>query len=262
MEASQARQAGQTLWNAWKEGQLLDQLPKDCRPQSSADAYQIQREIVELSEDRVGGWKIAATGPAGQKMLNVDTPLAGRLLARTIHSSAARLPLTTNRMRVVEVEFAFRMRAALPSRDAPYSQEEVLSYVDTLHPALELPGSRFFDTKVVGASQLIADNACADLFVLGDASTDAWREIDLSAHPGTLSLNGEVVAEGSGAAVLGDPRIALTWLVNELSIHGEGLEAGEIVTTGTCVPPKKVQPGDHVVGNLGALGSVETHFTE
>ena len=45
---------------------------------------------------------------------------------------------------------------------------------------------------------------------------------DLVQHAVTAHRNGEVVGTGSGANVLGDPRVALTWLVNELSTHGRG----------------------------------------
>jgi 2-keto-4-pentenoate hydratase len=57
-----------------------------------------------------------------------------------------------------------------------------------------------------------------------------------------------------GANVLGDPRIALTWIANELSRHGVTLAAGQIVTTGTCVVPLEILPGDEVVADFGALG--------
>ena len=42
----------------------------------------------------------------------------------------------------------------------------------TLHPAIEIPDSRYDDFTIVGAAQLIADDACAHYFVLGDAAPD------------------------------------------------------------------------------------------
>ena len=42
---------------------------------------------------------------------------------------------------------------------------------------------------------------------------------------------------GHGKNVLGDPRVALAWLANELRALGITLRAGEVVTTGTCHPP-------------------------
>jgi 2-keto-4-pentenoate hydratase len=61
--------------------------------------------------------------------------------------------------------------------------------------------------------------------------------------------------------VLGDPRIALTWIANELSRNGMTLRAGDVVTTGTCMPPLEVQAGDHVTADFGVFGRVEVRFT-
>ena len=49
---------------------------------------------------------------------------------------------------------------------------------------------------------------------------------------------------GHGKNVLGDPRVALAWLANELRELGITLRAGEVVTTGTCHPPLPIQAGD------------------
>jgi 2-keto-4-pentenoate hydratase len=73
--------------------------------------------------------------------------------------------------------------------------------------------------------------------------------------------NGMLTAEGSGANVLGDPRIALTWMANELSAFGDGLLAGEVVTTGTCITPTQIAPGDRIRVDFGAFGLIEAAFS-
>ena len=78
----------------------------------------------------------------------------------------------------------------------------------------------------------------------------------------SLSLNGVRAGEGCGANVLGDPRIALTWLANELTVRAGGLKAGQIVTTGTCIQPTDITPGTRVLGDFGSLGTVEATFTD
>jgi 2-keto-4-pentenoate hydratase len=60
--------------------------------------------------------------------------------------------------------------------------------------------------------------------------------------------------------VLGDPRQALTWIANELRTYGDGLRAGDIVITGTCVKPVALTPGDVVRMDFGALGAVHASF--
>jgi 2-keto-4-pentenoate hydratase len=158
-------------------------------------------------------------------------------------------------MKVAEAEFAFRMGRDLPPRPQPYSVDEVLAAVATLHPAIEVPDSRFDDFTIVGAPQLIADNACAHQFVLGPAAETDWRALDLVEHR-AIGAAGELTREGKGASVLGDPRVALAWLANELSGLGLTLKAGEVVTTGTCLVPLPIQPGIDVSMDFGALGRV------
>ena len=57
-----------------------------------------------------------------------------------------------------------------------------------------------------------------------------------------------------------DPRVALVWLVNELSRLNLTLRAGQVVTTGTCLVPLPINPGDRVACDFGTLGSVEVSF--
>jgi 2-keto-4-pentenoate hydratase len=60
--------------------------------------------------------------------------------------------------------------------------------------------------------------------------------------------------------VLGDPRLALAWLANELRGLGLTLRAGEVVTTGTCHPPLPIQSGDRMEADFGVLGKVSVGF--
>ena len=262
MDQAQIHAAAQLLWNAWQDGRKLEQLPDACRPQTIEEGYAVQARLASSSGQSVSGWKIAATSQAGQAHIGVDGPLAGRLLAGKIGRSPATLSLGANGMRVAELEFAFRLARDLPPRDYEYSMDEVMASVASLHPAIEVPDSRFLDFSTAGPAQLIADSACAGLFVWGSAATADWRTRDLATHPVSLSLNGVRAGEGCGANVLGDPRIALTWLANELTVRADGLKAGQLVTTGTCIQPTDIAPGVRVLGDFGRLGRVEATFAE
>ncbi|HET9830251.1 MAG TPA: hypothetical protein VFP91_01020, partial [Vicinamibacterales bacterium] len=246
----------------WQLGECIAALPDDCRPRTREDGYAIQARLEQRSTRPLVGWKIAATSKAGQAHIAVDGPLAGRLLAERVFESGSRLPFGCNRMRVAEAEFAFRMDADMAPRAMPFTVDEVLANVATLHPAIEIPDSRYADFTVVGAAQLIADNACAHDFVLGAPASSAWRSIDLASHHVVGSVAGQLEREGIGANVLGDPRVALTWLLNELSHIGVTLRAGQVVTTGTCLVPLPIAPGDRVTCDFGVLGSVGVSFVD
>ena len=95
--------------------------------------------------------------------------------------------------------------------------------------------------------------------MLGPAAK-GWRDIDLAAHRVLGAVAGKLERQGSGANVLGDPRRALTWLANELSGLGITLRAGQVVTTGTCLAPLPIAPGDRIVADYGALGRLSLRF--
>ena len=255
-----ATEAAAILWRHWCASTHIEQLPVHCRPRDRAAGYAVQAEVARLSGQRVVGWKIAATSAAGQRHIGVDGPLAGRLLAGRRREPGATIELDGNVMKVAEAEFAFRMAGALPSRDAPYEVEEVLQAVGALHPAIEVPDSRYADFLRVGAFQLIADMACAGSYLIGPAAPAGWQELDLAAHRVSAARNGLVVSEGVGSNVLGDPRLALTWIANELRSVGCGLLGGDVVITGTCVTPVPIAPGDRVRMDFGVLGAMEAGF--
>ena len=100
--------------------------------------------------------------------------------------------------------------------------------------------------------------------MLGPEAPALWRDLDLSRHAVTgnvTTAQGECwTRDGVGENVLGDPRMALTWLANCLSGLGETLAAGQIITTGACMKPLEIGPGDAVCADYGTLGRVTLRF--
>lgn len=260
LTAADAGSASDFLLSLRREERHAEAIPADCRPQTRAEGYAIQALCERWSAKPLWGWKIAATSLAGQRHINVDGPLAGRLIAEGVLPEGQPIRLGANRMRVAEVEFVFRMGRALTPRSAPYTQDEVMAAVSALHLGIEIPNSRYLDFVSAGAPQLIADRACAHQFLLGPGVLAPWRERDLAACAVEGRTSDGVTHDGSGANVLGDPSIALTWIANELSAHGVVLGEGQFVTTGTCVTPLPIGPGVLVTGDYGPFGSMQVRF--
>jgi 2-keto-4-pentenoate hydratase len=244
------------LIDLWRGQKRCANLPEALRPVSKADAYAVQARMEKQSRESLFGWKIAATSLAGQKHIGVDGPLAGRYVSERCVCAGMVVPFGRNHMKVAEVEFAFRMGRSLAPRAEPYTEHEVFDAVASLHPAIEIPDSRYDRFETVGAHALIADNACADWLVVGEAAPDVWRDMDLASFTPTGRIRGKPVVQGLGRNVLGSPRIAMTWIANELSSLGITLHAGQVVTTGTCVVPMAIAAGDHIAADFGGLGQV------
>lgn len=261
MDTITTKAANELLLRHWQAGTTLAALPPALCPTERAQGYAIQAHLEALSPQALFGWKIAATSTAGQQHIGIDGPIAGRLLAEMVYRHGDTLPFGANRMRVAEAEFAFRMGRDLPPRATPYALSEVLDAVSALYLAIEVPDSRYADFAKVGAAQLIADNACGHQFVLGPQAPDLWRQIDLASHRVVGKVGQRLERNGIGANVLGDPRIALTWLANELSALGITLAAGQTVTTGTCLVPLEFEPQDTVSMDFGVLGQMCCSFS-
>jgi 2-keto-4-pentenoate hydratase len=257
-----AREAALCLWRCRQTGNVVEQLPDGLRPADRLAGHAVQAALPAVAGRPVVGWKIAATSAAGQAHIQVGGPLTGRILDTFVHPVGATLSLAGNLMRVVEPEFAFRLGAGLPARPAPYTVDEVMAAVASLHPAFEVPDSRFADFTRAGEAQLIADDACCGRFAFGPAAPASWRSADLAAHRVQARVLGSdghlrLARDGEGRALLGDPRVALTWLANELSSLGLGLKAGDWASCGTCMVPLPVAPGDRVVADHGAFGTID-----
>jgi 2-keto-4-pentenoate hydratase len=239
----------------------LAELPAGVRPQSPDEAYQCQQSVVAHLLDHYGGrtvgYKVACTNLTAQRQLHVDQPFSGRLLSAFCSDSPAVLDASQFFMRVIEAEFGFQMACDLPP--GAWSRDEIAAAVEGVLPGIEVVDSRFESWTTIGAPSLIADNACNAAYVRGSLIRD-WRSLDLAAQAVRVTVNGELVREGRGSAVLGHPLAALEWLVSHLSGRGLGLEAGQYVTTGVTTEVYFAEPGDRVLADFGDVGRVELTF--
>ena len=83
----------------------------------------------------------------------------------------------------------------------------------------------------------------------------------MAVHKFGAWIDGQKAADGIGSNVLGDPRIALSWIANELSREGVGLKTEDIVITGTCGAPVSISAGQNFVASFGTLGKVSPRPT-
>jgi 2-keto-4-pentenoate hydratase len=197
-----------------------------------------------------------------QQMVGVNEPIAGAILANTIHQSPATVCGDDFGRLGVECEIAVQLQADLPAAQAPYHRESVAAAIGAVRAAFELIDDRHADYATLAADihSLLADNAWNAGIVLGPGVTD-WHAIDLAAARGTMRINGDLVGQGEGRDVMGHPLAALAWLANTLAKRGKSLKAGMTVMTGSVVATKFVQLGDRVELSVDGLGEVSLQIT-
>jgi 4-hydroxy-2-oxovalerate/4-hydroxy-2-oxohexanoate aldolase len=134
----------------------------------------------------------------------------------------------------------------------------VLAASDVVLPGIEVIDSRYRDFKF-DLKSVVADNTSAARFVVGGRIASA-RDVDLRTLGVVLEKNGQPVAMGAGAAVLGHPAAAVAMLVNHLGRRGQSLPAGSLVLSGGITEAVAVQAGDNVTLRIQNLGSVSVRF--
>jgi 2-keto-4-pentenoate hydratase len=248
------------LWAARLSGGIVDPASVTL-PGTIEEAYAIQSEIVRISGHRVCGFKVGSTSVGAQRLLGTNEPGSGALLVPFVHDAPATIALSDAHMPALEGEFAFRLARPLPPRAEDYDREEVASAIGAIAGAIEVVGTRFAG-GLPGKGRLLttADGGVNVAMVLGPWSSD-WRHWDLPGHAVSMTVNDEMKGQGTGARALGDPMNVLTWLANQQSRFGRGLDAGAIVTTGTCTGLDPVRVGDRATADFGQLGTVAIMFT-
>lgn len=228
-----------------------------CGPGQARDiAAAHAARVLALQGGRVAGAKLGATNPDAMARLGLSRPFVGPLFSAALLDSPARAARGDFLACVIEAEVAVRFGAPIGGDGRVPSREALVAAIDALFPAIEIADCRLADFQAVPLAAIIADLGFSGSLVMGAPVAD-WRRHDLAGLGATLSVNGEQVRQGSGAAVLGNPLDALARYVAELGEEGRAVAPGEIVTTGTWTAPWLGKAGERIVADFGPLGRVE-----
>lgn len=210
-------------------------------------AQDLDRAARIAAGERVIGAKLGLTSRAKQRTMGVHQPVVGfltdamavteDLLARTCQPR-------------IEPEIAFRLARPI---SAPLTAAEAYQAIDAVAVAAEIIDSRFagFGFRL---PDVVADNTSAAAFLVGE-----WRPPipELSGLSCVLSVDGEPRHTATGAAILGDPILALVHLSEHAGRRGETIEAGALVLAGALTDAVPVVPGATYRAEIDRLGSLE-----
>lgn len=225
-----------------------------------ADGYRVQLRIAELrgaAGDARAGWKVGLTAKAIQEMEGFEEPIFAALFDSGATASGARLRHSEMIDPAFENELCIVLGAPLegPGVTAAAARAAIASVA----PALEIVERR---GALSSAPPLgIADNLGQKAFVVGTASPFA-ANTDLASATCVVRVNGEVILEGEGSAVLDDPVNSVAWLANKLAEFGQRLEPGEPIMTGSFTLPTPLNPGDRVETTFAPFGVVAVEIEE
>jgi 2-keto-4-pentenoate hydratase len=220
-----------------------------------ADGYAIQRELIELllaDGDRIVGHKVGLTSKPMQKMVGVDSPDYGPVLASTIYRDGDTIPASRFIAPKIEAEIVFVIGERLEGPGVTVTQAHAA--IAGAVAAMEIVDSRIADWRIK-----LADTV-ADLASNGAMATSSRivpiTDIDTRLIGMTLTRNGELIDTGAGAAALGDPVAVVAWLANVLGGDGVALEPGHLIMTGALHAAVPMTPGDVFRAEFDRLGPI------
>ena len=252
--SQELEQAAKRLREAYA-GAVIPPMRDVLAPTDVDAAYAVQAintGFWQAAGRRVVGRKVGLTAKAVQQQLGVDQPDFGVLFADMELGEGETLAFSRVIQPKAEAEIALILGADLDGEDI--SRADVEAATAEVVAAIEIVDSRIADWKISFADT-VADNGSSALFVLG-RERRPLAGLDLWTCGMVLEVNGAVVSLGAGAACLGHPLNAATWLARTLAARGEPLRKGDVVLTGALGPMVAIQPGDSVRATIGGLGQV------
>lgn len=196
------------------------------------------------------GWKLGFGAPGALSAFGTDRPLVGFLTRDRLLSSGTPVPVAGWTKPLLEAEVAAHFGAPVPASASP---AEALAAVSGWSVAIELADLAFAPTDIEG---VLAGNIFHRHVLLGPV---------ISSLPENLAFS--VLRDGSSVASTSTPfeltgslGAILASTASTLAACGEGLAAGDVVITGSVVPPIDVSGGGSWRVVADGLGEVEAEL--
>ena len=224
----------------------------DRIPVGMRDQLARRDERVQAGERQIG-WKVGFGAPAAMEMLKTDRPLVGFLMEAGVVADGAEVPVGSWAKPMLEAEIAVHLARDVPG-DA--SWEQVRDAIGGLSAAIELAD---LDPPPKDVRAILAGNIFHRHVVLGPVEERSTGE-GIGAR---VRIDGEEVGATDDPAALTGEIVEVVRLTAEtLEESGERLRAGEVVITGSALPPQPVAAGQRVDVELGPLGALSLRLTD
>lgn len=243
------------LENAELEAREVTKITDDYPDMTFRDAFDIQWEIRRRKEARghkTVGMKMGLTSWAKMSQMGVENPCYGFLSDYFYVPEGEPIQCDELIHPKIEAELAFVTKAKLSGPGCHIA--DVLKAIDFVVPAIEVIDSRYKDFKF-DIKSVIADNSSSSRFITG-GSMKKIEEIDLKTLGVVMEVNGNIVATGAGAAVLGHPAAAVAMLANMLAERNEVIPAGSFIMAGAMTAAIQINKGDSYTVHYQGLGSI------
>jgi len=214
----------------------------------------IQRRL--SAGEKLVGYKVGFTNIPVRDKMGLPDSTYGYLLGSMILRSEAKLDMSELIAPKIECEICFKLSRDLEGKGLTI--QDVLEATAGVSASFEICDARIKDWKCP-YPDFFADNGFSARVVL----PDKWHpvdQVDLLGETVVLTQDGTQIAKGKGEMAMGHPANAVAWLAGKLADRGKGLEAGQIVMTGTLTPILPIEKGSTYVAAFSSLGEVTQTF--
>lgn len=187
-------------------------------------------------------------------------PIQGAPLpADGMHKTGARLSMLAFGKAGLELEVAFRIGRRFEPNSGPYSDEDVVAAIESVHAAIEVVASRFAAWPDVEKPWQLADLQNHGALIVGEGVPyDAAFPFVSPAM--AFTFDGASLFDGVPANPAGDPRRLLAWTVNHSVARGLAVERGTVLTAGSYTGIAFPDVPGTAIGAIEGLPAVELHF--
>ena len=245
--------AAVALLKARETGETIPTLPEGSHPRNTEDAYAIQDAIM-LSLGEVAGWKVGAKNPQSE-------PTCSPLPQTLICDSPGKISVQRAQLHGVEIEIAVRLGKDLPPVGQPYTAEDVIAVVESVHPAIEIVCSRFTNPWQLDEMFPLADSISNGYLIVGPGISNTSALAGSTAGI-NMTLDGKSALSDEKSNPGGTIGRLLAWLANHAAARSGGLRKGQIITTGSFIGIFPIPATVAIQGDVRNVGSVEVMVTE
>ena len=239
----------QRLLQARQENRPIEDWPEALRPTSFEQAYRVQALQMQTLGP-IGGWKVGAAN-------TVASPTCAPLPQRFRYASPQTPAGEGLSLRGIEVEIGLILGQDLPPSPTPYSMEQIWEAVSQVCVAVEIVESRFARRDTVGRLSTLADLASHGALIHPVQGTAAQDMGLLKPEWARVQVGQQALLQGPIQNPAGELTRLLLWLANQGSHHGGGLQQGQVIITGMCLPMLYAAPGDRIQAAIQGIGELD-----
>ena len=205
--------------------------------------------------DQPLGWKVGFGAPAMLQLLNISAPLVGFLTQNARVQSGGSVSFAGWSKPVLEPEIAVHIGRDVP---ADADGETARAAIAGISPAFEIVD---LTAPPQDPERILGDNIYQRHVVLGGAGP-------ARAGAPAVGLACRISRRGAEAARTTDPQAntgewvgIVRHVADVLATFGERLRAGEIIITGSVVPPLAIEPDEDAIAfEVDPIGGITVRF--